>query len=162
MFSGNKEKIQEIKKEKYEWKYFKECKEVWEKYVPRNGQSEVLQGEMLRQIEKIRLEAQENGNRNWDEDFTYFCDFLKENLCMQPYFQEKEKDRFRVILDYLKECGEYATMVNQGKIPEKKVEIEKIAYVADNLYDILADGVGKIQKKHPEPIPNEILPNLKR
>ena len=76
MFSRNKEKIQEIKKEKYEWKYFKECKEVWEKYVPRNGQSEVLQGEMLRQIEKIRLEAQENGNRNWDEDFTYFCDFL--------------------------------------------------------------------------------------
>lgn len=42
-----------------------------------------MQGELLRQIEKLRCEAQDNGNVNWGEDYSYFCDFINETLCNQ-------------------------------------------------------------------------------
>ena len=45
---------------------------IWRNYVPEAGQSEILQGELLREIEKLREEAQGNGNRNWDGDFSCF------------------------------------------------------------------------------------------
>ena len=38
-------------------------------YVPKNGVSYVLQGEWLRLIEKLRYEAQENGNFEEEEDY---------------------------------------------------------------------------------------------
>lgn len=39
-----------------------------------------MQGELLREIEKIRCEAQDNGNINWDDDYSYFCDFISGKL----------------------------------------------------------------------------------
>ena len=37
---------------------------IWQDLVPEQGQSEWLQGELLRQIEKLRNEALGNGNIN--------------------------------------------------------------------------------------------------
>lgn len=64
--------INQLISEKYELKYLEECKFIWKNYVPQRGQSDVLQGELLREIEKLRCEAQDNGNINWDEDFEFF------------------------------------------------------------------------------------------
>ncbi|MFF2440086.1 hypothetical protein [Priestia megaterium] len=50
-------------------KYFDEAKELWLNYVPRNGQSDIVEGEVIRAIEKLRFEAQGNGNANWDGGF---------------------------------------------------------------------------------------------
>jgi hypothetical protein len=47
-------------------KYFEEAKHLWRTYVPKQGQSETVQGELIRAIEKLRDEAQRNGNGNWD------------------------------------------------------------------------------------------------
>ncbi len=38
---------------------------IWSNYVPKSGQSETVQGELLRAIEKLRDEAHRNGNINW-------------------------------------------------------------------------------------------------
>lgn len=38
-------------------KYFDEAKELWVNYVPRNGQSDIVEGEVIRAIEKLRCEA---------------------------------------------------------------------------------------------------------
>ena len=55
----------------YEQQYLAECQYIWKNYVPESGQSEVLQGELLREIEKLRNEAKDNGNVNWDSNFSY-------------------------------------------------------------------------------------------
>ena len=39
----------------YSQKYFDECKYIWENYVPKSGQADNLQGELLREIEEITL-----------------------------------------------------------------------------------------------------------
>ena len=70
--------------EEYEQQYFDECKYIWKNYVPQAGQADNLQGELLREIEKIRCEAQDNGNINWDDDYSYFCDFISRKLTEQP------------------------------------------------------------------------------
>ena len=83
--------IEEIISNDYEQEYFEECKYIWKNYVPSRGWANGLQGELLREIEKIRCEAQDNGNINWDDDYSYFCDFISERLCEQPIFTATEK-----------------------------------------------------------------------
>ena len=93
--------IEEIIANDYEQEYFDECKYIWKNYVPSKGQADSLQGELLREMEKIRCEAQDNGNINWDDDYSYFCDFISERLCEQPIFTAAEKDEVILIMSYL-------------------------------------------------------------
>ena len=126
--------------EEYEQQYFDECKYIWKNYVPQAGQADNLQGELLREIEKIRCEAQDNGNINWDDDYSYFCDFISE---------------INLIMAYIKECGTYAQKFYSGKKSENNVDMEKIAYVNDNLYDRICDKIGRLHKENGEPMPYE-------
>lgn len=41
-----------------------------------------------------------------------------------------------------RECGMYAQKFNSGIIPENGVDIDKIAYTDNNLYDIICDKIG--------------------
>lgn len=70
--------------------YIQKANELWEAYVPESGQAATLQGELLREIEALRTEAQENDNINFDEDYAYFCDFILQTLkgrAVQPLSQ---------------------------------------------------------------------------
>lgn len=154
--------IERLKNEQYKQEYFEECKFIWKNYVPKSGQSTVLQGELLRELEKLRLEAQDNGNINWDSDFSHFCDFIAETLCNQTIYTDDEKLKIKLVLSYLQECGSYAARYNKGQISDNELDIEKIAYVDDNLYDIVADAIGKLQTKHTAPIPFENNSEIKR
>lgn len=154
--------IEKIIAKDYSQKYFNECNYIWENYIPKNGQANNLQGELLREIEKIRWEAQNNGNINWDDDYSYFCDFISKKLLEQSIFSCIEKEEIMLIMSYLKECGIYAQKFNSGIIPENDVNIEKIAYTDDNLYDIICDRIGQLQKENSEPIPYEKNNTIKR
>lgn len=149
----NEVTIEELISEKYEQKYFDQCKYIWKNYVPKSGQSNVLQGELLREIEILRCEAQDNGNINWDKDFSCFCDFIKETLCYRDIFSEDEKGKIVLALEYIKECGNYAKQWNDGQILDDDVDMNRIAYTKDNLYDIVSDAIGYFQLKITEPIP---------
>jgi hypothetical protein len=48
--------------------YLKIGQFIWESYVPKSGQAETVQGELLRSIEKLADEAQRNGNINFNPD----------------------------------------------------------------------------------------------
>lgn len=132
--------IDALKNEDYSQIYFEECKFIWKNYVPRNGKSEVLQGELLRILEKLRFEAQDNGNINWNDDYTMECDYLRDRLCDMEIFTSDEKAEIKIIMDFIKDCGTYAQRFNEGEIEE--VDIEKLAYTNDNLYDRIADKIG--------------------
>lgn len=95
---SNSDLINELISKKFEQQYFEECKHIWQNYVPLKGKSNCLQGELLREIEKIRCEAQDNGNINWDKEFTHFCEFITQNLVNQPIFSENEKQKIYTFL----------------------------------------------------------------
>ena len=154
--------LEQLKREPYEQENFETCKWIWKNYVPKSGQASVLQGELLRELEKLRCEAQDNGNINWDSDFSHFCKFIKEIICSQTIYTDDEKVTIKLILSYLQECGEYAEKFHNGQIPDKELDVEKIAYVGDNLYDMVADAIGKLQMQHPDPIPFEKNGEIKR
>lgn len=154
--------LEQILKEPYEQKYFNECKFIWKNFVPKSGQATVLQGELLREIEKLRCEAQDNGNANWDGDFSHFCDFIKDTLCGRNFYSEEEKAKIKLISEHLKGCGEYAQKLYNEKISDDEFDVMKIAYTDDNLYDILADAVGLWYSKEPKPVPFKPNVNIKR
>ena len=131
--------LKELIVSNYEQQYLAECKYIWKNYVPESGQSEVLQGELLREIEKLRNEAKDNGNVNWDSNFSYFCENIKWKLSNMSIYSEEELLKITLVIDYLKYTGE-----------------NNICYSRDNLYDIVADAIGKLQSVHPDPIPCDI------
>ena len=92
----------------YQQKHFEECKYIWKKLVPKSGQADNLQGEMVRQLEKLRYEAQNNGNINWCDDFNYFCDFLKEHLGNSETIDEDIRKKVMLSLDKIKYHGQYS------------------------------------------------------
>ena len=159
---ANNISLEQLKAEQYEQKNFETCKWIWRNYVPKSGQASVLQGELLRELEKLRCEAQDNGNINWDSDFAYFCNFITETLCNQTIYTDDEKVRIKLILSYFQECGEYADKFHNGQISDTELDVEKIAYVYDNLYDIVADAIGELQLRHPDPIPFEKNSEIRR
>lgn len=139
----------------YTLKYRDVCRYIWKTYVPKEGQAENLQGELLREIERLRWEAQENGNINWDEDFAYFCDFISSAISEQPVFSDAEKDEVASIMERLKSYGEYSKKVNDGEIPYEDIDMYRIAYVEDDLYDIICDKIAWLHMENPEPLPYE-------
>lgn len=139
-------------------KYLKECKYIWKQYVSEKGDCEYLQGELLRELEVIRNEAQKNGNTNWDNNLEHYCHYIQDNLCSDIHFSQKEKNEISTILNYFIECGNYAKSIKEGKISKEDADMNKIAYTNNNLYDIIADAIGKFQKYNPKPI---YLKNLK-
>lgn len=154
--------IDDILSKEYQQKYFDECKYIWKNYVPEYGQASCLQGELLREIEKICIEAKDNGNINWDDDYIYFCDFIIKNLTIQNIFSDEEKQEIRIIMNYLKDCGTYAKRFYNGEILDEDVDMEQVAYVDDNLYDRICDKIGFLQKECPDPIHYEINNHIKR
>ena len=121
----------------YEMQHPEACKEIWSQYVPARGQAQVLQGELLRALEKLRWEAQNNGNINWDEDFVYLCSFIRDTLCSMDLFSQDDKQKIAAIMDYFQHHAEEA-------------------YTEDNLYDVIADYIAQLYIQHPEPIRHEI------
>ena len=123
-------------------KYFDEAKKLWRAYVPESGQADTVQGELMRSIEKLRWEAQNNGNINWDKDFSLLADFIKKTLLAWDQFDthaQKEIDNdIKVILDF------------------------RHPYVEDDVYDRLIDRIVEWSRTHPEPVAHELNKNLNR
>ena len=115
-----------------------------------------------REVLSTVMKRMTDGNINWDEDHSYFCNFISKKLLEQSIFSNIEKEEITLIMSYIKECGMYAQKFNSGIIPENEVDIDKIAYTDNNLYDIICDKIGQLQKEHNLPIPYEKNDTIKR
>ena len=128
----------------YEMRYFDVCSALWKSKVPESGQADTLCAELLREVEKLRSEAQDNGNLNWDSNFAFFCENLKQAFEGSKLFDVEKLCRLCKLLDYVKDCGEYACAYNNGEIPEEIADPVRFAYVDDDLYDYLGDAVAEM------------------
>lgn len=66
--------------------YEQDARRIWKTYVPPRGQAETIQGELLRAVEKLRDEAQRNGNCNWDEGHEILARFVRDTLLESGLF----------------------------------------------------------------------------
>ncbi|MGC6768447.1 DUF6630 family protein [Enterococcus sp. LJL51] len=133
--------------------YKKVCQKIWRLYIPAQGQSTHLYGELLRQVEKLRWEAQNNGNINWDSNFSYFCDFIGEELTQDPAVPLKDKQRILEAVTTLKEIGERTEQYHEGHISDEEMFAEDsalFAYVKDDLYDMLGNYIGYLYETNLE------------
>lgn len=133
--------------------YVEECKYIWKNFVPKCGQANNVQGEMLRQSVKLRNEACNNGNINWDDNFEWFCDFLKNTLSQSGIFDKDKNNKLKQVLEYIKSNGKYAKKYANGEINDTSCDIVHLAYVYDDLYDYLDDAIAEYYINHKEPIP---------
>ncbi len=118
------------------------AKWVWRNLVPKSGQCNTVQGELLRAVEKLRWEAQNNGNINWDDGFASFIDFLETTLCAEPGLSDTAKSSIRDDLAILRDC----------ESPQ----------IDDDVYDRLTARVVAFCRLHPRLNARAIDPNLRR
>ena len=154
-WSKQYEIVEKIGIKSYSQVYFKECKYIWNNMVPKAGQADNLQGEMLRMAEKLRNEAIDNGNINWDDNFEWFCDFLKEQLIGCNLFDEAKSMKIKQVLDYIKDNGKYALSYADGEITDEECDIFRLAYTEDDIYDYLEDAIAEYYLRNKNPIPYE-------
>jgi len=123
-------------------KYYKEAKYLWDTFVPKKGQAETVQGELIRAIEKLRDEAQRNGNINWDEGHVILSNYILEHLTAGNDFSDEDKEKI--------------------KKDVKKIQEYDNPYTENDLYDELLDYIVLWARKHKELILNPPNPNLHR
>ena len=136
----------------YKAAHLNTCRKTWKEQVPERGQADSLQGELLRQLEKLRNEALGNGNINWDDNFAWFCDFIVRTLQESKLFEEKHMDTITGAVGYIKECGEYARRYWNGEISDEEANPMLFAYVDHDLYDYIADAIAIFAEKNPKPV----------
>lgn len=139
----------------YEMQHFDICKRLWKTKVPKSGQADTLQGELLREVEKLRCEGMDNGNINWDEDFVWFCGHLAEVFEKSGLFGAEHLAKLKEALNYLRECGDYAHRYCIGEISEEEADPVRFAYTDDDIYDFISDAVAEFAVANPEDIPFE-------
>lgn len=119
---------------------------IWKTLVPKSGPASFVQAEVLRAIEKLRWEAQGNGNINWDNRFVMLVDFIEETLTSQSCFSSDSKSEIRRDIDRLRNFLPPSELKDDSQIPE-------LPYVKDDLYDRLTDRLIEFCRDHPQLIP---------
>jgi len=115
---------------------------IWKNYVPTSGQSEYVQGELLRAIEKLRDEALRNGNVNWDVGHEILALYIRDTLTSELSVPEDSK-----------------------KILEKdiaRILKYQIPYLKDDLFDRITNIILDWCFLHENPIKREINQKLYR
>jgi hypothetical protein len=123
-------------------KYYDKAKSLWQTYVPKSGQADTIQGELIRAVEKLRDEAQRNGNINWDQGYQIFCAFIRDILCNSGEFDDD------IIVEIHSDIA--------------RIESYEYPYLEDDLYDRLTDRIVEWSHSHPDPIPKMHNPDLWR
>lgn len=109
---------QNIKQEEYAEK----AKFIWQNFVPKSGQAEFVQGELLRAIEKLRDEAQKNGNGNFHKKcHGKLVSYLRQKLTDPKLFNSEQ--------------------VKQIKLDLNLLSLERQPYLENDIYDRIGDRI---------------------
>jgi hypothetical protein len=116
------------------------AKKIWQELVPPIGQCKTVQGELLRAVEKLRDEAQRNGNVNYHESHKLLAKFVLDTLINCEIFDKKE--------------------IAKIKSETKKLMKANSPYTEDDAYDYLTDRICVFCIKNPALIRHEKKPQI--
>lgn len=116
------------------------AKKIWKELVPPSGQADTVQGELLRAIEKLRDEAQRNGNINYGKDHKMLAQFVMNKLTESGIFNNDE--------------------IKMIKTETRKLMKASSPYTDDDAYDYLTDQVCRFYLKFDQPIKHEQNPEI--
>jgi hypothetical protein len=108
------------------------AQKIWNELVPPTGPCKTVQGELLRAVEKLRDEAQRNGNINYHETHKLLAKFVLDTLSGAAIFDKKEIARI--------------------KSETKKLMKPSAPYTDDDVYDYLTDKICMFYIDNPKPI----------
>jgi hypothetical protein len=114
-------------------RYQEEAAELFKRYVPRSGQAETEQGELIRAVEKLADEARRHGNAHWNEDFERLAEFVRDRLTTSSLFDRAVKDEIDADID--------------------RILDHENPVLDEALYGRLLDHVVEWARAHPKPIP---------
>lgn len=115
--------------------YTEKAKFIWQNFVPKNGQAEFEQGELLRAIEKLRDESQRNANANFNEKCHGILKaFLGEKLIDHKIFDNQS--------------------IAQIKADLAQLGTKDHPYLDDDIYDRLTERIIEWCDFHQEPVPH--------
>jgi len=120
---------------------FEEGKSIWQTFVPKRGQAETVQGELLRAVEKLRDESTRNGNMNWDNGFEILLKYAETRLTDPAVYSQ----------DVIASTSAAFSRLQDYEHP----------YVEDDLYDQLGDRVVEYFR-HYGSLPHANNPDLHR
>ena len=135
--------IAEAAKKTYDWKI--EHQRLWADLVPKEGQADTLQGELVRIVGKLTDEAYRNGNINWDSDCERMWRFLAKHLDNAETFIDEERDLIRNLVEEIIEDKDSPDISGEGCT-----------------FYIVNEKVIDWCVAHPVPIPHKHDPTLKR
>ncbi len=79
---------------------------LWQNYVPKRGQAETVQGELIRALGKLWDESHRNGNINWDTGHEILAKYIEDTLINSGIFNTDDinqiKEDIARVLDYEK------------------------------------------------------------
>ena len=119
---------------------------IWKNLVPKVGRSQSIQGEVLRAIEKLRWEAQSNGNINGGALHDHYADFIESSLTSVECFSDVEKESIR------KDVRRLKIFLSPNDLKDRS-QASQLPYIEDDLYDRLGRCLVKFCRQHPILIP---------
>lgn len=122
--------------------YFEKAAFLWRTYVPPKGQAETVQGELIRAIEKLRDEAQRNGNANWDSGHVIVAHYIQSTLLESGIFTHQYNEQI---------AADIAMLLNTETL-----------CLEDDIYDRLTERIVDWCIAHPTPLPHIPNPILHR
>ncbi len=79
---------------------------LWQNYVPKRGQAETVQGELIRALGKLWDESHRNGNINWDTGHEILAKYIEDTLINSGIFNTDDINQIQEdiarVLDYEK------------------------------------------------------------
>jgi hypothetical protein len=120
-------------------------KRLWNELVPRRGQAETVQGELLRCVGKLTDEAYRNGNENWDENFEEMARFVGRTLDDPDVFTKGERAKVH---------GAVSQILANPNSPDLSGH--------GSSYYYLTEQATKWCQHHSEPAPRKINPDLQK
>jgi hypothetical protein len=81
--------------------YSETAKYLWQTYVPKSGQAETQQGEMIRIIERLDNEIRGNAKVNWNDQFVILGNSLRDSLIESQTFPEEIQKEIKADIDSL-------------------------------------------------------------
>lgn len=123
--------------------YFETSKFLWQTFVPKSGQAETKQGEFIRIIEKLDREIRGNAKANWDEQFVFLANSLRDGLIESTIFPKEIEKEIRNDIDSL------------TRSPDEVI-------VDDEIYTRVTRRIVEWYWRHKEPIKHIENANLRR